>query len=66
MNVAMSLNCIITLSDRLLGRERRPQQATPSEGQEVAGDTSSEATGEMFLLFPAQSTDEGRFLKLPV
>uniref|UniRef100_A0A3Q3WKC7 Inositol polyphosphate-4-phosphatase type II B n=1 Tax=Mola mola TaxID=94237 RepID=A0A3Q3WKC7_MOLML len=44
VNVAMSLNCIITLSDRLLGRESSPQQATPSEQQEVAGDTNSEAT----------------------
>lgn len=45
-NVAKSLNCIIAMSDRLLGREDRPQDLTPSEQQEAAaGDTNSQNTG---------------------
>nr|XP_046236957.1 type II inositol 3,4-bisphosphate 4-phosphatase-like isoform X2 [Scatophagus argus] len=43
-NVAMSLNCIVTMGDRLQGREERPQQATPSEQQEASGDTNSQNT----------------------
>lgn len=44
----MSLNCIIAMSDRLLGREERPQQVTLSEQQEVTADTNS---GETIFLF---------------
>ncbi|XP_034533122.1 type II inositol 3,4-bisphosphate 4-phosphatase-like [Notolabrus celidotus] len=44
-NVAKSLNCIIAMSDRLQGREDRPQDQTPSEQQEAAaGDTHSQNT----------------------
>ncbi|KAM6959802.1 type II inositol 3,4-bisphosphate 4-phosphatase-like [Tautogolabrus adspersus] len=44
-NVAKSLNCIIAMSDRLQGREERPQDQTPSDQQEVtAGDTNSQNT----------------------
>lgn len=39
-NVAISLDCIVTMSDRLLGREERPQQVTPSEQQEAAEDSN--------------------------
>ncbi|XP_037615004.1 type II inositol 3,4-bisphosphate 4-phosphatase-like isoform X1 [Sebastes umbrosus] len=40
-NVAMSLNCIIAMGDRLQGREERPQAVTSSEQQEATGDTNS-------------------------
>lgn len=43
----MSLNCIIAMSDRLLGREERPQQVTLSEQQE---DTNSGETGRVFFV----------------
>ncbi|XP_075891429.1 type II inositol 3,4-bisphosphate 4-phosphatase-like isoform X3 [Nelusetta ayraudi] len=43
-NVAMSLNCIIVMSDRLLGREERPQQVTSSEQQEVKEDTNPQTS----------------------
>ncbi|XP_041635608.1 type II inositol 3,4-bisphosphate 4-phosphatase-like [Cheilinus undulatus] len=44
-NVAKSLNCIIAMSDRLQGREERPQDQTPSEQKEApAGDTNSQNT----------------------
>ncbi|XP_042372704.1 type II inositol 3,4-bisphosphate 4-phosphatase-like, partial [Plectropomus leopardus] len=42
-NVAMSLNCIIAMGDRLQGREERSQEVTSSE-QETAGDTNSQNT----------------------
>ncbi|XP_074518281.1 type II inositol 3,4-bisphosphate 4-phosphatase-like isoform X2 [Halichoeres trimaculatus] len=49
-NVAKSLNCIIAMSDRLLGREDRPQDLTPSDQQEAAaGDTNSQNTGSSSL-----------------
>lgn len=47
----MSLNCIIAMSDRLLGREERPQQVTLSEQQEVTADTNSGETGSDFFVF---------------
>ncbi|XP_030287665.1 type II inositol 3,4-bisphosphate 4-phosphatase-like isoform X3 [Sparus aurata] len=43
-NVAMSLNCIIAMGDRLQGREDRPQEMTSSEQQETTGDTNSQNT----------------------
>uniref|UniRef100_UPI0037E9819E type II inositol 3,4-bisphosphate 4-phosphatase-like isoform X3 n=1 Tax=Semicossyphus pulcher TaxID=241346 RepID=UPI0037E9819E len=43
-NVAKSLNCIIVMSDRLQGREERPQDLTPSEQQEATGDSNSQNT----------------------
>ncbi|XP_051249481.1 type II inositol 3,4-bisphosphate 4-phosphatase isoform X2 [Dicentrarchus labrax] len=43
-NVAMSLNCIIAMGDRLQGREDRPQELTSSEQQEAAGDTNSQSS----------------------
>ncbi|XP_073331315.1 type II inositol 3,4-bisphosphate 4-phosphatase-like isoform X2 [Pagrus major] len=45
-NVAMSLNCIIAMGDRLQGREEHPQVMTSSssEQQETTGDTNSQNT----------------------
>ncbi|XP_070710550.1 type II inositol 3,4-bisphosphate 4-phosphatase-like isoform X2 [Pempheris klunzingeri] len=44
-NVAMSLNCIVAMVDRLQGREDRPQEMTSSEQQEATGaDTNSQHT----------------------
>ncbi|XP_044039765.1 type II inositol 3,4-bisphosphate 4-phosphatase-like isoform X2 [Siniperca chuatsi] len=43
-NVAMSLNCIIAMGDRLQGREDRSQELTSSEQQEAKGDTNSQNT----------------------
>ncbi|XP_076581069.1 type II inositol 3,4-bisphosphate 4-phosphatase-like isoform X2 [Chaetodon auriga] len=40
-NVAMSLNCIIAMGDRLQGREERPQEMTSSEQQEAQSTASS-------------------------
>ncbi|XP_041821254.1 type II inositol 3,4-bisphosphate 4-phosphatase-like [Chelmon rostratus] len=41
-NVAMSLNCIIVMGDRLQGRADRPQELTSSEQQETTRDTNSQ------------------------
>ncbi|XP_075948440.1 type II inositol 3,4-bisphosphate 4-phosphatase-like isoform X3 [Anarhichas minor] len=43
-NVAMSLNCIVAMVDRLQGREVRPLEVTSSEQQEATGDTNSQNT----------------------
>ncbi|KAK9525060.1 hypothetical protein VZT92_017403 [Zoarces viviparus] len=43
-NVAMSLNCIVAMVDRLQGREERPLWVTSSEQQEATGDTNSQNT----------------------
>ncbi|XP_036072676.1 type II inositol 3,4-bisphosphate 4-phosphatase isoform X1 [Oryzias melastigma] len=40
-NVAKSLNCIIAMVDRLLGREPHPQEQPPAEQQEYSEDTKS-------------------------
>ncbi|XP_035461774.2 type II inositol 3,4-bisphosphate 4-phosphatase-like isoform X3 [Scophthalmus maximus] len=40
-NVAMSLNCIIAMADRLRGRADRPQGGTSGEQQEAAGDADA-------------------------
>ncbi|KAK2899650.1 type II inositol 3,4-bisphosphate 4-phosphatase-like isoform X2 [Channa argus] len=39
-NVAISLNCIIVMVDRLQGREEQPQQLTSSEQQEAMRDNN--------------------------
>uniref|UniRef100_A0A8C9ZNM6 Type II inositol 3,4-bisphosphate 4-phosphatase n=1 Tax=Sander lucioperca TaxID=283035 RepID=A0A8C9ZNM6_SANLU len=43
-NVAMSLNCIHAMGDRLQGREHRHQEMTSSEEQEATGDTNCQNT----------------------
>lgn len=53
-NVAMSLNCIIAMSDRLLGREACPPPMTSSERHDITGDTNSENTGETSGAFRAR------------
>ncbi|KAF0028968.1 hypothetical protein F2P81_018073 [Scophthalmus maximus] len=45
-NVAMSLNCIIAMADRLRGRADRPQGGTSGEQQEAAGDADARDAGE--------------------
>ncbi|XP_059211403.1 type II inositol 3,4-bisphosphate 4-phosphatase-like isoform X1 [Centropristis striata] len=57
-NVAMSLNCIIVLVDRLQGREDRPQEVTSSEQQEAAGDTNSQNTASSSSASSAASWQE--------
>ncbi|XP_078100378.1 type II inositol 3,4-bisphosphate 4-phosphatase-like isoform X2 [Sander vitreus] len=44
-NVAMSLNCIHAMADRLQGREHRHQEMTSSEEQEATRDTNCKNTG---------------------
>ncbi|KAF7643741.1 hypothetical protein LDENG_00234350 [Lucifuga dentata] len=41
-NVAMSLNCIIAMVDRLQGQEDRPQEVTSSEQQDAMRDANSQ------------------------
>ncbi|KAI3376018.1 hypothetical protein L3Q82_016547, partial [Scortum barcoo] len=43
-NVAMSLNCIIAMVDRLQGREDQAQEVMSSEQQDATGDTNSQNT----------------------
>ncbi|KAM3590497.1 uncharacterized protein V6R79_010928 [Siganus canaliculatus] len=43
-NVAMSLNCIIAMGDRLQGREDRPREVMSSEAQEAEGDSQTTAS----------------------
>lgn len=58
----MSLNCIVAMSDRLLGREARPRKMTSSGQQEVAGDTNSENTGETSRVAQAKIKFVSNFL----
>lgn len=59
----MSLNCIVAMSDRLLGREARPRKMTSSGQQEVAGDTNSENTGETSRVAQAKLKFVSNFLE---
>ncbi|KAM9335796.1 type II inositol 3,4-bisphosphate 4-phosphatase-like isoform 1-T3 [Symphorus nematophorus] len=55
-NVAMSLNCIIAMGDRLQGREERPQEVTSPEQQEATGDTNSQNTSGTLLHVSSSSS----------
>ncbi|XP_026177954.1 type II inositol 3,4-bisphosphate 4-phosphatase-like [Mastacembelus armatus] len=49
VNVTKSLSCIVVMVDRLLGREERPQELTPSEQQEATSDLNSQNTASPSL-----------------
>ncbi|XP_049923957.1 type II inositol 3,4-bisphosphate 4-phosphatase-like isoform X4 [Epinephelus moara] len=66
-NVAMSLNCIIAMGDRLQGREDRPREMTSSsEQQETTADTNSQNTASSSSSSSSSSSWQEQLLPLVV